>query len=125
MVLQRDADAHVGRGGLGVVHADAPVPALVEDAGVHEFELRILPRPRGTGPHQIAVREPALWIVVAPPHPGVGGGGVDVPPVLLDVLAMVAFGPVEPEDALLHDLVFAIPQAQAETERLPFVADAG
>src|SRR5690606_17306409 len=49
---------------------------------------------------------------------------VEVPPVLLGVLAVVALGTGEPEDALLEDGVAPVPEREGEAERLPVVADA-
>ena len=77
------------------------------------------------GAHQVAVREAALRVVVAPAHPRVGRRGVEVPPVLLGVLAVVALRAGQAEDPLLEDRVLAVPQRQREAERLPVVADAG
>ena len=49
---------------------------------------------------------------------------VQVPPVLLGVLAVVAAVAAEAEHPLLEDRVLAVPQRQREAERLPVVADA-
>ncbi len=124
-VLDGDQHAHVGRRRLGVVDRDRPVPAFVEDAGVDELELGLRLAPRAVGTHDVAVREPALRVVVAPPHERVGRGGVEVPPVLLGVLAVVALRAAQPEDPLLEDLVLAVPQCERETEGLPVIADPG
>ena len=49
------------------------------------------------------VRELRLRVHVAPAHPRVRGRGVEVPPVLLGVLAVIALGAREAEDPLLED----------------------
>src|SRR5690606_32671046 len=115
----------VERGGLGVLDADRPVPVLVEDAGVDQLVLGLLPAALPVDRVQLGVGVGPLRVVVAPAHVGVGGRGVLVPPVLLGVLPMVAATAGEAEHALLEDRVLAVPQRQGEAERLPFVADAG
>src|SRR6185369_3327386 len=87
--------------------------------------LRLVPAPLPADRGEIGVRELVLRVVVAPPHPGVGRRGVEVPPVLLGVLAVVSLRSGEPEDALLEDRVLAVPQAEGEAERLPLVAEPG
>src|SRR2546430_14179411 len=71
------------------------------------------------------VGELGLRIEVAPAHPRVRGRGVEVEPVLLGVLAVVALGPGQAEDAFLEDRVAAVPEREGETERLAIVAYAG
>ena len=97
--------------GLGVVHLDDPVPVAVEGSGVQQLVLRIEFAAAPVLLAQILVRKGSLRIVVAPPVPGVAGHGVEVPPVLLDVLAVVGLGAGQPEDALLEDRVAPVPQA--------------
>src|SRR5262249_10181428 len=116
---------HVGRGGLGVVDLDHPVPVVVEHAGVDQLELRVLPAPLAVLDVELGVRKLGLRVVVSPAHPRVRRRGVQVPPVLLDILAVVAPIAAHPEHAFLDDRVPAVPQRQAEAERLPVVADAG
>src|SRR5205823_5368846 len=58
-------------------------------------------------------------------HPAVGGRAVEVEPVLLGVLAVVALVAGEAEDPLLEDRVASIPEHKRQAERLPLVADAG
>src|SRR5512146_3517228 len=49
---------------------------------------------------------------------------VEVIPVFLDVLAVVALPASQAEQALLEDRVIAVPQGNRETQPLAFVADA-
>ena len=74
---------------------------------------------------QVLVRERALRVVVAPPVPGVARHGVEVPPVLLDVLAVVALAAGQPESALLEDRVAPVPQRQRQAQPLLDVAEPG
>jgi hypothetical protein len=120
-----DNHAQVRRRRLRIVDRDRPVPVLVEDAGVDQLVLGLVPATPAVLLAQPLVRVLLLRVVVAPAHPGVGRRGVQVPPVLLDVLAVVALVAAEPEQALLQDRVLAVPQSQGEAERLPVVTDPG
>jgi len=123
----RDPDLHqqVVRVGLGVHHVDHPVPVVVEHARIQEFVLALaVVAPTVLG-HEVAVGELVLRVVVAPLQPRVAGEGVEVPPVLLGVLTVVAFGPGEAEHPLLQDRVAPVPQGQGHAQVLPDVADAG
>jgi hypothetical protein len=66
-----------------------------------------------------------MRVVVTPPVPGMAGHGVEVPPIVLDVLAMVAFGPGEPERPLLEDRVIPVPERQRQAQPLLGVAEPG
>src|SRR5206468_12529977 len=74
---------------------------------------------------QALVRELGLRVPVPPLHPGVCGGGVQVPPVLLGVLAVVPLRAGQPEDALFQDGVAPVPEGQGEAQGLADVADPG
>src|SRR5262249_7897188 len=58
-----------------------------------------------------------------PAHPRVGRRGVQIEPVLLGVLAVVALGAGQAEDALLQHGVAAVPEGQRKAEGLAVVAD--
>ena len=116
---------HVRGIGLGVVHLDDPVAVVVEGSRVEELVLGIELAPAAVLLAQVLVREGGLRIVVAPPVPGMAGHGVEVPPVLLDVLAVVGLGAGQPEGALLEDRVAPVPQRQTQTEPLLDVAEPG
>ena len=66
-----------------------------------------------------------LGVVVAPAEPRAAGQRVEVPPVLLDVLAVVALAVGQPEHPLLEDGVAAVPQREPEVEPPEQVRDAG
>jgi len=116
---------HVRRVGLGVVDLDDPVAVAVEDAGVEQLVLRVLPRARPVGGDQVVVGERRLRVVVAPAQPGVARQRVEVPPVLLGVLAVVALVAVQSEDPLLEHPVAPVPQREPEAQPLVDVADPG
>ena len=111
--------------GLGVVDLADPVAVVVEHAGVEQLVLRVELAAPPVLDAQVLVRERPLRVVVAPPVPGVARHGVEVPPVLLDVLAVVGLGAGETEHALLEDRVATVPQRQAEAQALLHVAEAG
>ena len=122
-----DLDGHqqVIRAGLGVVHLGDPVPVIVERARIQQLILRLVPAPAGVGVDQVLVGVRALRVVVAPPVPGVAGDRVQVPPVLLDVLAVVALRAGQPERALLQDRIPPVPQRQPQAQPLLDVAEPG
>ena len=124
-VGELDDHQQVVRAGLGVVHLGDPVPVAVERAGVQQLVLGLVAVPPGVDVDQVLVGERRLRIVVAPPVPGVAGDGVQVPPVLLDVLAVVALRAGEPERALLQDRVPPVPQRQGQAQPLLDVAEPG
>ena len=111
--------------GLRVVGLDDPVAVVVEDPGVEQLELRILLAARRVLLHEPLVRERALRIVVAPAVPRVARRRIEIPPVLLGVLAVVALVPRQPEDALLQDRVAAVPERKPEAEELLDVGEPG
>jgi hypothetical protein len=110
--------------GLRVLDDDVEVAVAVEDAGVEQLILGVELAAACVGVHQVAVRERALRVLVERLQVGVGGRRVEVEPVLLGVLAVVALGVVEPEDPLLDDRVGAVPEREREAHPLALVADA-
>ena len=115
----------IGRVGLDVVDLADPVAVVVEHAGVEQLVLRVELAPPAVLGQQVGVREGPLRIVVTPTVPGMTGHGVEVPPVLLDVLAMVALGAGETEHPLLEDRVATVPQRQTEAQALLDVGEPG
>src|SRR5450631_1782605 len=104
---------------------DLPVPVAVEDTGVEKFELRLVAVAAGVLVDETLVRKGGLRVVVAPAHPGVCRRRVQVPPVLLDVLAVVPLRVGEAEGPFLEDGVHAVPEGERQAEALLDVADAG
>ena len=82
--------SRVVRPGLGVVGGDVPVAVAVEGTRVDQLVLGREPVSPAVLGQQVAVGKFDLGVEVAPLHPGVGGRGVDVPPVLLGVLTVVS-----------------------------------
>ena len=111
--------------GLDVVDLDHPVAVVVERAGVEQFVLGVVLAAPAVLLDEVLVREGRLRIVVPPPVPGVARDRIEVPPVVLGVLAVVALGAGEAEHPLLEDRVVAVPQRQAQAEPLLDVGEAG
>ncbi len=108
-VADADADAEVERRGLRVIDGDPPVAAIVEDAGVGEFELALVPAAAGVLLAQPRVGKFGLRVMIEPAQPRGGRRRVRVPPVFLDVLAVIALGAGQAEQALLEERVAAVP----------------
>ena len=104
---------------------DDPVAVVVEDAGVEQLVLGVELAAAAVLRDEVAVRELALRIVVAPAVPGMAREGVEVPPVLLGVLAVVALVSGQAEDPLLQDRVAAVPEREREAEPLLDVRETG
>ena len=124
-VDRRDLHQDVFRAGLGVLHEDVEVAVVVEDAGVEELVLHLVPRPPAVGLDQIGVGKGRLRVLVEVLHVRVGRRAVEVEVVLLHVLAVVPLAVGQAEEPLLEDRVLPVPQGQREAEALLVVGDAG
>ena len=122
-----DLDRHqqVIRAGLGVMHLGDPVPVTAEHAGIQQLILRLIPAPASIGVDQVLIRVRALRIVVTPPVPGMAGHRIQIPPVLLHVLAVIALRAGQPERALLQDRIPPIPQRQRKAQPLLDITEPG
>ena len=123
VVLDDDPGEDLRRRGLGVGDVDRPVPFVVEGAGVEQLQLGILEAAAVVD--ELLVGEGGLRIVVAPVQQRVARQSLEVPPVLLDVLAVVPLRPGEAEHPLLQDRVLAVPEREREAELVADVRDAG
>jgi hypothetical protein len=119
-----DADEHVVEAGLGVFHRHVEVAARVEDTGVNQLELGVLPASPGILLHEPLIGKGRLRILVEELHVGMGGRGVEVEVVLLHVFAVIALGSREAEQALLEDRIAPVPEREGEAEPLMVVRDA-
>ncbi len=123
-IVDRDADQHVFRAFLRVFDEHVEIPVVVEDAGVDELVLELLPRPSPVGLDQVPVRKLALRVLVQELHVRVRRRAVDVEVVLLHVLAVVALAVGEAVEALLQDRITLVPQREGEAQPLLVVAQA-
>ena len=123
VILELDAHQHLGRRGLRVRDVDRPVAVVVEHTRVEQLELRVLEAAPVVD--ELLVGKRRLRIVVAPAQQRVTREALEIPPVLLDVLAVIALWACEAEHALLQDRVVAVPQREGETELVADVGEAG
>ncbi len=123
--MSRDEHQDLVVGPLRVLHDHVEIPVLVEDAGIEELVLHLQLAAMPVGDDQILVGVRALWILVEALHIRVRRRAVEVEPVLLDVLAVVALTVGEAEHALLEDRIGPVPERQRQTQPLLVVADAG
>ena len=123
VVRRRDADDEVVRGPLGVGHVDVGETVVVEHAGVEQLELGLV---TGAAPGlhaQLLVGVTRVRVAVAPDEQAVRRCGVQRPPVLFRVLAVVALAVGDAVEALLQDRVTLVPQGHREAQVLPAVAE--
>src|SRR5712691_2757252 len=104
---------------------DDPVAAVIEYPGVEQLVLRLESGARAVLGNKVLVGERGLRIVVPPAVPCVAGKRVQVPPVLLNVLAVISLSAGQAEGALLQERVAAVPQRQPQAQPLLHVAEAG
>ena len=123
-VARGDANADIVGRGLGVVRGDLPIPVAVEYSGVEKLEFGIVPRTARVLLPQARIRKFGLRIVIAPAEPRGGRGRVEIPPVFLGVLAVIALRPAETEDSLLEHGIASVPERERETKMLPPIAEA-
>ena len=122
-IAHADAHAQIPRCRLGVVHGDLPVAVIVEHPRVDQLELGVPLAAPGVLLAQPRIGELRLRIVVTPLQPRGGRRRVGIPPVLLDVLAVIALVAAEAEDALLQERVAAVPEGEREAHALLEVAN--
>ena len=121
-VVRGDEHRDVVVAGLRVLDDHVEVAVLVEDAGVQELVLHLLLAAAPVRGDELRVREGPLRILVLDFQVGMRRRAVEVEPVLLDVLAVVALGVGEAEHPLLQDRVGAVPQRERKAEALALVA---
>ena len=124
-VVGRDLDEDVLGAALGVLHEDVEVPVVIEDAGVEELILHLVPGAPTVCLYQISIGKGRLGVLVEILHVRVGRRAVEIEVVLLHVLAVVALAVGEAEEPLLEDRVLPVPQGEGEAELLLVVGDAG
>src|SRR6185437_7763734 len=96
-----------------------------EYPGVEELIFGIMFAPPAVLCPEVVIRKRQLRVMVTPAIPGMAGHGVEVPPVFLDVLPVVALRAGQPERALLQDGVAPVPQCQPQAQKLVDVGEPG
>src|ERR1035441_35167 len=107
---------------LGILDEDVEILIVIENVRIEELEFRT---------HaaiavlfdQLAIRELSMRILVEHPHITVSGNVIQMEPVLLCILAMIAFVAGEPEHTLFQNGIAAVPKRQSEHQQLVTVAD--
>ncbi len=120
-----DPEADVEGISLGVLDRDVEVAPLVEHTGVDQLVLHLGAGPGSVGTDQVVVGKGGVRVLVQPALVGVGRQVVEVEVVLLHVLAVVALGVGQAEQALLQDRVALVPEGEREAQPLLVVAQAG
>ncbi len=121
-VVDRHLHQNVVDIGLGIFDYDIEIAVVVEHPGVDQLELGLVPAAPSVLLDQPGVREGCLRILVEHAHVGMGRGAVEIVVELLDVLAVVALGIGQPEEALLQDRVAAVPQSEPKAQQQLIVA---
>src|SRR5260370_26498845 len=124
-VVRSHEHEDVFRRGFRIFHEDVEVAVIGENAGVQQFEFELRPVAAAVFLEQSRVRKFRLRIFVEHFQVGMGRGSVQIVINLLHVLAVIALGIGEAEEALLEERVFAIPQRQRQAELLMVIAEAG
>jgi hypothetical protein len=106
-----------------VLHKHVEVAVVVEDSGVEQFVLRVVPPAALALLAQFLVREARVRVLVEELQVRVRRGGVEVVVHLLHVFAVIPLLVLQPKESLLEDRVFAVPQRDRETQVLHVVAD--
>ena len=89
---------------------------MIKDTGVHELKLGFVAGTAAVFIDEPLIRKRRLRVVIPPAQPGMAGQTIQIPPVLLDVLAMVSLRPGEAEHPLFQDRVDTVPQSQRKAK---------
>ena len=119
----RDADQRVVGAGLGVLGRHVEVLAAGKDARIEQLELRGPFVVGAAGLDQLFVGKCRLWILIKSFEIGVRRRGVEIVIQFLDVFAVIALRPRQPEQSLFQNRVFLVPQGQGETEAAFAIGD--
>src|SRR6267142_5906372 len=121
----RDPHEDVFRTAFGIFHKDVEISIVIEDPGVEEFILHLAFRTAAVRFYQIGIGIGRLWVLVEILHVGVRRRTVEVEVVLLHIFAMVALVVGQPEESLLENRIFAVPQGQRKAEALFVIGNPG
>ena len=97
----------------------------MKDAGVEQFILHLVAGAPAVRLHQIGIGESRLRILIEVLHVGMCRCAVEVEVIFFDVLAVVAFAVREPEEPLLEDRVFPVPESQRKAQVLFVIGNTG
>ena len=111
VIVDRHLHEDIGGAGLGVLDSDVEIATLIEDTRIDQLVLAlIVSLTAAVFLEEVVVRKGCLRIFVEHPHVGMRWRSIEVPPQLLDVLAMIAFAICEAEHALLQNRIAPVPE---------------
>ena len=123
-VGDRDPAQDVLGGSLRVFDGHVEVAVALEDTGIEQLVFRVGSGAASVLGDEVGVRECALRILVQEFHVRVRGRAVEIEVVLLDVLAVVAFGSCESEETFFQNGIAAVPERDREADELMAIANA-
>jgi hypothetical protein len=121
--VRRDLHQDVAGFGLCVLDEHIEIPVVREDAGVQQFVLGRVRVATRVLRHQIRIGIGAMRILVQHLQVGMRRRRVQVEVVLLDVLAVVAFGIGQAEQSLLQNRIATVPKPERQADQLVGVAE--
>src|SRR4029453_18546831 len=98
---------------------------MIKDAGIHQLELGLVAGTTTVLIDQPLIGKRLLRVVIPPAQPSVAGQPVEIPPILLDVLAVVSLRSGEAEHALFQDRVDTVPKGKGQTKIMVDVRETG
>jgi hypothetical protein len=101
------------------------VAIVVKDAGIEQFEFGIIRAAFEILLDQKIIRKLPLRVLVQHLQVRMGRRRIQIVVELFDILAVIAFAVVQPEQALFEDGILAIPHRKRKTKPLLVVAHAG
>ncbi len=125
MIGDGHAAVEVGGFGLGVLYLDVEIAVIFEYAGVEQFELGLVWPSVGVFLHETPVGECRLRIAIQHAEVAAGRGGVEMPVILLDVLAVIALVAGESKQTFFEYGVLSVPDRDRMTEMLIAIGYAG
>jgi hypothetical protein len=104
-----DPDQDVFMCDLGIFDKHIKVAVLIEYAGVHQFVFPCRFVPATVFFHQAIIGKSPLRVFVEKFHVGMGGGGIQIKIIFLDVFGMVALDAGQSEKAFLENRILSVP----------------
>src|SRR5277367_805036 len=124
-IAHSDPDQNVLWRLLRILHKYVEVAIGIEDAGVQKFIFRVAAIAAFTGLDQVTIGKRRLRIFVQILHVRMSRRAIQVEVILFDILTVVAFAVCQSKQALFEYWILAVPQRDAETQQLFFIADTG
>src|SRR5262249_40095204 len=119
------ADEYVFWSRLRIFDDDIEIAILVEYARVHQLELRLFPAATPVFFGKPHVWELGLRVFIEKLHVAVRRCRIEIEVILFDILAVIALGTGEPEQALFQYRIAPVPQCERKADMLMVVGDSG